>query len=74
MIGWPKYTSHTVLTVFGEHWYARDDRRFYYQDVKLSKYPEMEHTVLIFHGDCVMRISKNVERRFENLCVEHEIK
>ena len=34
----------------------------------------MKNAVSTFHGDCIMRISENVERRFENLCVEQGIK
>ena len=46
---------------------ARNDGRFYYQDVKLSKYTDTENTVSTFYGDCITRILENVERRFENL-------
>ena len=46
---------------------AQNDRRFYYQDVKLSKYPDTKNAVSTFYSDCILRISENVERRLENL-------
>ena len=46
---------------------ARNNDRFYYQNVKLSKYIDTKNTVSTFYGDCITRISENIERRFKNL-------
>ena len=46
---------------------ARNNDRFYYQNVELSKYTDTKNTVSTFYGDCITRISENIERRFKNL-------
>ena len=46
---------------------AQNNGHFYYQDVKLSKYTDTSNNVSTFYGDCITRISENVERRLENL-------
>ena len=43
---------------------ARNDGRFYCQDVKLSKHADTKVTVSTFYDDWITRISENVERRF----------
>ena len=56
-----------ILTKFLDKTDAQNDGWFYYQDVKLSKYTDTKNTVSTFYGDCIMQVSQNVERRFENL-------
>ena len=46
---------------------AGNNSRFYYQEVKLSKYADTKNTVSTFYGDCITRISEKAERRFKNL-------
>ena len=48
---------------------AWNDGWILYQYVKLSKYTDTKNTVSTFYGDCITRISENVERSFENLLI-----
>ena len=59
--------QNTRLNNFWVKTDARNDGRFYYQDVKLSRYTDTKITVSTFYGDWITRISENVERRFEDL-------
>ena len=60
-------TKPKILTTFLDKTDAQNNGWFYYQNVKLSKYTDTKNTVSTFYGDCIMQVSQNVERRFENL-------